>query len=240
MKTGGMAVATNASKNFTVDEVYPHPDLDIADLGSDNVRLRAVRIDYLRSLPEERRETIRLYAGHLPFVTCELLGDGFRMMTLLRDPIDRTVSLLRQVQRFEASATGSDRAGAIALEEVYELPHVYEPLVHNHQTKMFSMTVADHPTGYLQTIDVDAARLADAKRNLEAVDVVGLTEHHADFVDDLTERFGWHLKREARANAAPDEAPEVGESFRRRIAADNAIDIEFYEFARHLVASRSD
>jgi hypothetical protein len=65
-------------------------------------------------LPEERRETIRLYAGHLPFVTCELLGDGFRMMTLLRDPIDRTVSLLRQVQRFEASATGSDRAGAIA------------------------------------------------------------------------------------------------------------------------------
>jgi hypothetical protein len=114
MKTGGMALATNASKNFTVDEVYPHPDLDLADFGSDNVRFRAVRIDYLRSLSEERRGTIRLYAGHFPFVTCELLGGGFRMMTLLRDPIDRTVSLLRQVQRYEASATGSDRAGAIA------------------------------------------------------------------------------------------------------------------------------
>ena len=100
------------------------------------------------------------------------------------------------------------------------------------------MTVADHPKGYMQTIDVDAARLADAKRNLEAVDVVGLTEHHADFVDELAERFGWRLKREVRANAAPDESPEVGESFRRRIAADNAIDIEFYEFARHSSSPR--
>ncbi len=238
MKTGGTALVTNVSKNFTVDEVYPHPVLDLADFSSDNVRFRAVTIDYLCSLSEERRKAIRLYATHFPFIACELLGGGFRTMTILRDPVDRTVSLLRQFQRHDASTPGNDHAGDIALEEIYEQPHVYEPLVHNHQTKIFSMTVADHPKGYMQTIDVDAARLADAKRNLETVDVVGLTERHADFVADVAERFGWRLKREVRANAAPGESPEVGESFRRKIASDNAIDIEFYEFARHLVAAR--
>jgi len=100
------------------------------------------------------------------------------------------------------------------------------------------MTVADDPMGYLQTIDVDSARLVAAEQNLEGVDVVGLTEQHADFVEALTDRFGWRLKREVRANAAPDDSPEVAESFRRRIAADNAIDMEFYEFARRLVDAR--
>ena len=223
------------------DEVYPHPRLDVGDFSSENVRFRAVTIRYLSSLPEERTGRIRWYAGHFPYVACELLGGGFRTMTLLRDPIDRTISLLRQLQRHEASSGAGNHSGAQdALEEIYELPHVYEPLVHNHQTKIFSMTVADDPKGYMQAIDVDEARLALARRNLETVDVVGLTERHADFVDDLVRRFGWKLKREVRANAAPEDSPEVSKSFRRRIAADNSIDIEFYDYARQLVAARRD
>ena len=50
-----------------------------------------------------------------------------------------------------------------ALEEYYEQPDVFERLVHNHQTKIFSMTLDDDPTGYLQVIDVDAERLERAK-----------------------------------------------------------------------------
>jgi hypothetical protein len=239
MKTGGSALSINVSKNFRVDEVYPHPDLDLGDFSSGNVRLRAVRVGYLLSLPEERRRTIRLYAGHFPFVACELLGGGFRTMTLLRDPVDRTISLLRHLQRAEAtSATIESSTSPIRLEEIYERADVYEPLVHNHQTKIFSMTVGDDPTGYMHTIHVDEARLSLARRNLEAVDAVGLTERHAEFVDDLAAQFGWHLKREVRANAAPDNSPEVSESFRRRIEADNAIDIEFYDYAKQLVAAR--
>ena len=81
-------------------------------------------------------------------------------MTILRDPVDRTISLLRQLQRYE-TAIGTEGRGAETpeLEEIYEWPHVFEPLVHNHQAKMFSMTLEDEPTGYMQTIDVDDARL---------------------------------------------------------------------------------
>jgi hypothetical protein len=100
------------------------------------------------------------------------------------------------------------------------------------------MTVADDPKGYMQAIDVDEARLSLARRNLEAIDVVGLTERHAEFVDDLIAHFGWRLKRDVRANEAPDDSPAVSETFRRRIEADNAIDVEFYDYAKQLVAAR--
>src|SRR5262249_20445672 len=123
MKTGGMGLTTNVARNFTVDEVYPHPVLDLSDFSEDNIRFRSVTIDYLRSLPEQRRDTIRFYAMHVPFVACELLGGGFRTMTILRDPVGRTVSLLRQLQRYESSMMGNE----IALEEIYERPNVYEP-----------------------------------------------------------------------------------------------------------------
>ena len=77
MKTGGMALVANLSQNFTPDEVYPHPDLETRDFTATNVRFRALRIDYVRSLPAERRDRIRLYAAHFPFVACEVLGGGF-------------------------------------------------------------------------------------------------------------------------------------------------------------------
>jgi len=238
MKTGGMALVTNVSTNFTVEEVYPHPVFDLGGHSSDNIPLKVLRMDYLRALPSERRTQIRLYATHFPFVACEVLGGGFNTMTMVRDPVERTISLLRQFQRYETATSTDRRAEMPELEQIYERADVFEPLVHNHQTKLFSITLADNPMGYMQTIDVDEARLALARQNLASVDVVGLTEHHADFVEELVLRFGWRLKRGVRANAAPDDPPSISESFRRRIAADNAIDIEFYDYATQLVASR--
>jgi hypothetical protein len=238
-----MAVSTNISKNFPLAQVYPHPELDLrdrSDLSSENMRFRSVTISYLQSLSAERRRIIRLYSGHFPFVACELLGGGFRTMTLLRDPVDRTISLLRQFQRHESISAAGQQTSSPPLEEIYERADVYEPLVHNHQTKIFSMTAADDPKGYMQAIDTDEDRLALARRNLETVDVLGLTERHADFVDDLVAEFGWSLKRDVWANVAPDDGPAVDDSFRRKIESDNAIDVEFYDYARQLVAVRRD
>lgn len=240
MKTGGMSLSSGVAKNFAVDEVYPHPELDLGDFSEGSVRFRAITIDYLLGLPAERRDRIRYYAGHFPYVTCELLGGDFATLTILRDPVDRTVSLLRQFQRYAESKRNGDPQSTepTSFEAIYEQPHVYEPLVLNHQTKIFSMTREDSPRGYMQTMAIDDERLALAKRNLEAVDVVGLTERHGEFIDHLAHRFGWQLKRDRRVNAAPSDSPALSRSLRRRIEADNAIDMEFYAFAKELVDAR--
>ena len=198
MKTGGTALTTNVSKNFRVDEVYPHPDLDLSGLQRGQHPLAS---GHDRLSPLVARGTPR----HHPSLRSAL---PVRRMRVARRRLLHDDDASRSGRPHdlappptpanETSPTANDRAEETTLEEIYERRHVFESLVHNHQTKIFSMTVADHPKGYMQTIDVDAARLADAKRNLESVDVVGLTEHHADFVDELAERFGWRLKREVR------------------------------------------
>jgi hypothetical protein len=237
MKTAGTTLFEGLRRNYRPDEIYPDPEIDLRR-DADTIAFRHQTIRYLQTLSEERLRRIRLVGGHFPYLARDVLGHDFRTLTVLRDPVDRTVSLLRQFRRPAPWAERGDIApmSPLALEEIYEAPHVYEPLVHNHQTKLFSMTWADNPTGYMQVIDVDPARLALAKDNLARVDVVGLTEQLDDFLDLVTERFDWRLRRGARLNAAPsaDDAV-VSASFRRRIEQDNAIDVEFYEYAKALV-----
>ena len=128
---------------------------------------------------------------------------------------------------------------AAPLEAVYEHERIFEPLVHNHQTKIFSMAPEDEPVDCMQVIDVDAARLAAAKDKLAQVDLVGLQEHFSDFLERVIDHFGWHPGRSKRVNQTPDESVgAVSDSFRRRIAEDNKIDIEFYQYARELVLAR--
>jgi hypothetical protein len=232
MKTGGTTLMQHLRENIPPDELYPHPD---EDMGFDTVRsvtLRHLRLDYLRKLPEERRRRLRVYAGHLPYVAAEILDGPLITLTILRDPVDRTISMLQQWSRNRPEAN-------LSLEQVYALPEVFERLLHNHQTKIFSMTTDDDPTGYMQMIEVDAGRLALAKQNLAKVDIVGLTERYDDFLDLVVDRFGWEINRGVRANVAPPESElPASDELRRRIAEDNAIDMELYEHAVQIVAER--
>jgi hypothetical protein len=127
----------------------------------------------------------------------------------------------------------------LALEQVYEDPKVFEPLIHNHQTKIFAMNPTDRLGTYMDVIHIDEARLDAAKANLAKVDVIGITENYGDFLHELTDRYGWRIQFGLRKNVTPAEEVEpVSGSFRSRIADDNAIDIEFYEYATDLIESR--
>jgi hypothetical protein len=243
MKTAGRTLVRHFRGNFELDELYPYGKLDIRYNG-DTVDIRHhLEVGCLLRLPEERVRRIRVYSGHYPYVASELLAGEFIRLTVLRDPVERTISLLRQVRRKDSWADPNLRLAAhmegIPLEQVYEHPSVYEPLVLNHQTKIFSMTSDDRLDTYMDVIDVDDKRLAIAKENLAKVDFIGLTEQYDEFLDELADDTGWAILPHLRKNETPpDHVTPVNEALRRRIAADNAIDIEFYEYAKELVESR--
>jgi hypothetical protein len=243
MKTGGRTLLRHFRDNFELDQMYPYGKLDLRFDG-DRVDVRHhLEISRLLSLPEERRRRVRIYSGHYPYVASELLGGDFVRITVLRDPVERTISLLRQFRRKDPWADPNLAHPApmegLSLDEVYENPIVYEPLVHNHQTKVFAMT-ADDPLGtYMDAIPMDESRLAIAKENLAKVDLVGVTEDYLRFLDEVVERTGWQVKRRLRKNETPvEEKLPVSEALRRRIAADNALDLELYEYATELIAAR--
>lgn len=242
MKTGGTTVMRNLRETYSLDEIYPYRALDIRyDEGRLEIE-RHLSLPYLLSLSEERRRRIKVYTGHFPYVVRELLGGPLVAATILRDPVERTLSLLRQFRR-KAPWMGEPGLRSplteLTLEEVYEQPLVFEPLVHNHMTKIFSMTVDDDPQTYMDVIDVDEHRLERAKANLGEVEVLGLIERYDEFLDEVEARFGWQIVRGARKNATPaSEIGPVDPALRRRIAEDNALDMELYEHARELLGLR--
>jgi hypothetical protein len=184
-------------------------------------------IEYLLSLPPERRASIRVFTGHFPFAVTEMMGIDFVRLTILRDPVERTVSYLKHCKRYHEGHRD------LPLEEIYEDPFFYPCFIHNHQAKLFSMTPHDEFRSFMEVIEVDERRLALAQSNLEKVEVLGLHERYEEFLADIAVRFGWRFSDRPDLRVG-DEPWTVSAHFRRRIASDNQADLAFYEFARRL------
>lgn len=242
MKSGGTTIMRTLRETYELDEIYPSAALDLAYEDGDLDIEHHLSVPYLQTLSPERRRRIRVYIGHFPYVARELLGGTMRVATVMRDPVERTLSLLRQMKRTQPWEDEPDERRPLAtrpLEEIYEHPRVFGPLIHDHQTKIFSMTPSDNPRTYMDEIDVDDTRLVLAKANLAKIDILGVMEQFDDFLDAVETGFGWRIVRGARKNATPlaDLTP-VDPAFRRRIAEDNAIDVELYGHAKRIVEQR--
>ena len=226
MKTGGGSLRQHILANFERDQVYPWRRLD-GDLLEANCSL-----EHLANLPVSRRARIRVFTGHFPFVAVDLLGGDLTTITILRDPVERTISFLRQRKR------NNPVHQAHRLEQMYEHPFLFRCFIENHQTKLFALTSQDNPKSYLHVLDVDARRLEIAKRNIESVDVVGIQDRFDELLSELEQRFGWSCAAVLSRNVDPGPSPEVPAAFRRRIAEDNAADMEFFEHARRVCEQR--
>jgi hypothetical protein len=224
MKTGGTTFVQHLEANFAPGEVYP-----TQSRGAERQRAYYM-IDEVRALDDEQRRRVRAYAGHFPFVVSRLVGADVTM-TILRHPVERTVSYLRHCKRYRPAMRD------MRLEEIYEDGWMYPLYIHNYQSKLFAMTETDKLESHLDVVEVDDARLAVAKENLGMVDVVGLTEHYERFVAEVAGRYGWRIG-EARNLRVSTEGWDVDRPFRARIAADNAADMSFYEHARERLAVR--
>jgi hypothetical protein len=149
---------------------------------------------------------------------------------VLREPVERTLSYLRHHRKL----TPTDRDKR--LEEIYEDPFRFEALLHNHMVKMFGLTTAEMTGGMLTEVEFTPEHLARAKHGLQRVDVVGVQENFEAFCRQLERQFGWPLGVPFYANRT--KPVDVSESFRARIAADNAMDVELYEYALDLARAR--
>jgi hypothetical protein len=119
------------------------------------------------------------------------------------------------------------------LEDIYS-DEALQHIIRNHMVKMLSLTVDELTSAPLvEPVEFDRARLERAKSNLrERIDVFGLQEHFDEFCGELSRRFGWDLGAPRFANRT--QRSPVSDALRERIAQDNRIDGELYDFARQL------
>jgi hypothetical protein len=223
-KTGGTALFQRLREHFGPRGVYPTPD--------EQGDVRAVTdLDFLVERLRVHGDDVRVVTGHFPLCTTELLGGGFTTFTVLRDPVERTLSLLRRRQHAE------ERFHGRGLEDIYADDSLHD-IIRNHMVKMLSLTVDEVASGPLvMPVEFDQARLERAKSNLrDRIDVFGLQEHFDDFCVDISNRFDWDLGASRFANRT--QRSPVSDALRERIAEDNSIDRELYDFARQLWQER--
>jgi hypothetical protein len=223
-KTAGTTLIRRIRGDFPERAVYPLPT------DGDPIA-RVISVDNLLSVWADRRDEIRVVTGHFPLCTAELLGGDFTTLTVVRHPLDRTVSYLRHHRR----RTPED--ADLTLEQVYDDEFRFHGLIHNHMTKMLSLAPAEMDDGALTRVRFTPERLERAKERVSDVDVVGIQEDFESFCRELSERFGWSMADSL--SPKPHAHGDLSPPFRDRILEDNAYDVELYEFARRLVAERA-
>jgi hypothetical protein len=217
-KTGGVSLYMRLQREFGEKAVYP-ADFD----GDPELRMPQLFPNILLDRWRARRDEIRVVTGHFPLCTRELLDAEFTTFTVLRDPVERTLSYLRHHRN--TTPAEAERS----LEEIYEDPARFRPFIENHMVKMLSLRAQEMTDGMMTVIDFDRGRLRQAKRALRKIDDFGLQEDLEGFAQRLSRRFGWRLGPVVHENVTrPIDVPG---SFRSRIAEGNALDIELYEYA---------
>jgi hypothetical protein len=224
-KTAGTSLLIRLANQFPESAIYPD-DSDGDKFGE----MPQFDIPQLLDRWAVRAPQIRVVTGHFPLCTTELLGGGFTTFTVLREPVERTLSYLRHHRKYIKESRKS------SLEDIYADPLRFDGLVHNHMVKMFSLRVDEMTGGAMTAVRFTQEHLERAKVGLAGVDVVGLQEQFDDFCAELEQRFGWDLGEPVVANHT--EPADASDELRERIVHDNALDVELYEYARRLVARR--
>jgi hypothetical protein len=220
-KTAGTALLRRMKHAFGAQAIYPDD--------SDGKLPDAVLVhEQLAERFAARRDEIRVITGHFPLCVAEMLGADFTTLTILREPVERTLSYLRH----HRVLLTEDRD--VPLEEIYEDPFRFEGLVHNHMVKMFALTPETMTAGVLTPLQFDRHHLELAKERLATVDVIGVQERFEEFCTELERRFGWDLGPSMFANRT--QPVDVSDAFRARIVEDNALDVELFEYARDRLA----
>jgi hypothetical protein len=208
----------------------------------------------LPRLPKESLETgagvapedvasYQFFASHVTYDAFDtLLPGGFLMLTVLRDPVQRTISHYQHLQRIEDS-TGSPPRD-------YELRKIkamtLEEFVVN-DTYSEARIAVNLQTWMLGGVDPRVVRdpfpgaLACAKQRLERAAFFGLTERFQDSLFLLSFVFGWPpipnslaLNRAPASGRSPELNPRTLSLIKERVD----LDLELYEFARELFERR--
>jgi hypothetical protein len=149
----------------------------------------------------------------------------FTTITVLRPPVERTLSYLRHQRKLNRADGGK------TLEQIYDDPFRFNGLIRNHMTRMLSMTTDELVAGdgVLSDVADTPERLARAKDALTRLDHFGLQPRFEELCSEVSARYGIDLGEPLRSNATdPIEAPE---GLVERIAADNALDMALYDEA---------
>jgi hypothetical protein len=176
---------------------------------------------------ERRAAKTRFFRGHYHFACRNHLPDGFRTVVVLRDPIERNISLFRHMIAYHGKSRES------LLERLYAgLPIGPD----NEMTRFLAGSLIRQEDGtlsdrHLFRAKVETLQLDQARAALNLCDFVGLTSDMLLLREQLSRVTRTELmvgKDNQSAGPAPCFTPQEMDLFRRH----NEFDQRLYDFAR--------
>lgn len=172
---------------------------------------------------------IELIQGHQYFGLHKYLGGKFKYITLLRNPIDKVISLYKSYRR-KADCPQHETALKYSFKEFIEIRHDLH--FDNGMVRIFSNMELDEPAYGLVT----QRHLREACNNLENHFYVGLTEKFNESIMLFSNLLNWRsypLYTKA-SFAKKSEYFEIEDGVLNLIKRENELDIKLYNFGRRL------
>ncbi len=249
-KTGGTSLRKIIESQFLPEEICPCSVMqDLAEM---------VKRD------SEELGCYKLIAGHMGYTVPSLLSVPPRIITMIREPIARTISRFRYMKQH---ALGMTRAPwdhepfldpAVAIEDFLSFQPMRR-LITNFQVRNFALdfdltqTYTDFDGNaidsklnklfaYTETEMSDKELLEKAKKRLSSCAFVGITDRFTASVELLCHTFGWEFPMalptlNVSSPLAQLSSPLSGQTL-EDIRSCTALDTELYAFANELFEQR--
>jgi len=204
-----------------------YPSSQIYSLGADSHQ----SIAEFQAWPQERQADIHILKGHLAFGFHESIPRSCTYFTILREPVERTISyyyfVLQNPEHYLHQQVVSEK---LDLSDV--LGRKMTPDLDNGQARLISGVWNEVPVGEMTRV-----HLAQAKENLNNhFQVVGLANHFDASLLLLQKAFGWRRIFYTKTNITQNRPPQTALSPEtiEKILQYNRLDVELYAFAQQL------
>jgi Sulfotransferase family len=241
-KTAGTSLRRVIRANLPPAQVDVVPHLRL--VARTPAELLAWYRDWYESLDDDRRDRLSCVMSHWAGFLLPALDRPAEALTLVREPVDRTLSYYFFKQR----RRGPDRP-LPPLEQLYELGaagglgrtrnELWDQLCNWQSRALLSIfhdtSTLEHTAGPSVDADLWRGRLRDL---VDSVFIVGVQDRFEEYVEALSRRYGWQAFV-PRSKVNPHRpAPEPSAEPRELILAYNWLDSELYDLCREAQARR--
>jgi hypothetical protein len=232
-KTAGLSLISYLDSQFSSEQIFPLHSARNPEM-------------FLAYKPEQMSK-YRLIRGHHRFGPFDeriykTIVQNPLIMTILRDPVARTISAYRHYLRTPESALHDELVSeGITLKQYVSYPK-YAHKVDNRQTRLIVGEYRSRQKDEIRCMKLsDEALLRVAKQKLEQFAFIGLTERFEESLHLLTYTFGWPAPSEMpllNVSPIPATRDSVTEDVIEAIEERTKLDMELYRFAELLFEER--
>ena len=215
MKTGGTSLRRMLISELGEQAVYPN-DRELSALANGWYPSSEYILQNLATIRDHQ-----VLVGHHPFSLQEKLGGKYKPVTVLREPISRTVSMLGHRKRI---APGYEH---LTYEELLEDREFVEKQILNYQTKILSMSLG--PVNAPQ--NTGEAELKIAVNNLNFMALLGINEHFFESCCLFDKINKTKLSANIKYENVNTKVAKVSESLRDKIKPLVELDLVLYQEA---------